>query len=148
MLACLLLHGGKYNKWQYDECMIQKACELLYLSTTDTQHRWFYQMFQGWCNPRTKNFKYGLNLECAEYNMMGEEIKQGITISDRQVEEQINLTLEETNKGPHSKDDATFALLIAISPHTVTMFNEIDNLPRLDVILNGEPIGLGNHVSQ
>ncbi len=79
---------------------------------------------------------------------MGEEIGQGITISDRQVEDQTNLTLEETKKRPHSKDDVTFAILIAISPHTVTMFNEIDNLPGLDVILNGEPIGLGNHVSQ
>jgi hypothetical protein len=80
--------------------------------------------------------------------MMGEEIKQGITISNRQVEDQTNLTLEETNKGPHSKDDVTFALLTAISPLVVAMFNEINNLLGLDVILNGEPIGLRNHVSQ
>ncbi len=59
----IITWGNQYNKWQYDACMIQKACELLYSSTIDTQHHWFYQMFQGWCNPRTKNFKYGLNLE-------------------------------------------------------------------------------------
>jgi hypothetical protein len=58
------------------------------------------------------------------------------------------LTPEETNKGPHSKDDATFALLTTMSLHTVTMFNKINNLPRLDVILSGEPIGLGNCVSK
>ncbi len=28
------------------------------------------------------------------------------------------------------------------------MFNEIDNLTGLDTILNGEPIGLGNHASE
>jgi hypothetical protein len=42
------------------------------------------------------------------------------------------------------ENDATFALLIAISPHTVTMLNEIDNIHGFDAILNGEPIGLGN----
>ncbi len=52
--------------------------------------------------------------------------------------------MEETNKGLCLKDDATFALLTAISLHTVIMLNEIDNIPRLDAILNGEPIGLGN----
>jgi hypothetical protein len=46
------------------------------------------------------------------------------------------------------KDDVTFTLLITIFPHIVTMFNEIDNLPGLDTILNGEPIGLGNYASQ
>jgi hypothetical protein len=55
--------------------------------------------------------------------------------------------LEETNKGSHLKDDPTVALLITISPHTVTMFNEIDNIPRFNTILNGEPIGLGNHAN-
>ncbi len=28
------------------------------------------------------------------------------------------------------------------------MFNEINNFPGLDTILNGEPIWLGNHASQ
>jgi hypothetical protein len=46
------------------------------------------------------------------------------------------------------KDDVAFALLITISPHTIVMFNKIDNLAGLDAILNGEPIGLGNHASQ
>jgi hypothetical protein len=50
---------------QYDKSMIQKACELLYLSTTDTQRHWFYQMFQGWYNPRTNKFEYNLNPEHA-----------------------------------------------------------------------------------
>jgi hypothetical protein len=30
----------------------------------------------------------------------------------------------------------------------VVMVNEIDNLLRLDTILNGEPIGQGNHASR
>jgi hypothetical protein len=54
--------------------------------------------------------------------------------------------LEEIGEGPHLKDDATFVLLIMVSPHMVTMFNELDNLFRLDIILNGKPVGLGNHV--
>jgi hypothetical protein len=28
------------------------------------------------------------------------------------------------------------------------MLNEIDNLHGFDIILNGDPIGLGNHVSR
>jgi hypothetical protein len=40
-----------------------------------------------------------------------------------------------------------FTLLIVASPHMVTMLNELNNLPRLDVILNGKPIGLKNCVS-
>jgi hypothetical protein len=67
--------------------MIQKACELLYPSTTDTQRRWFYQMFRRWYNPRTNKSKYNLNPEHAWYNMMGEEIRRGFTISDLQVED-------------------------------------------------------------
>ncbi len=61
---------------------------------------------------------------------------------------QANLTLEETSKGSRLKDDVAFALLIVISLHMVVMFNEINNLLKLDAILNGEPIGLGNHASQ
>jgi hypothetical protein len=59
--------------------------------------------------------------------MKGEEIEQGFTISNLQIENQANLTLEETNKRPCLKNDVTFALLTAISPHTITMFNEINN---------------------
>jgi len=105
-------------------------------------------MFQSWYNPRTKKFKYGLNPKCVWYNMMEEEIRQGFTISNFQAVDQANLTLEETSKRPCSKDDATFALLTTISFHTITVFNEINNFPRLDAMLNGEPIGLGNCVSQ
>jgi hypothetical protein len=49
--------------------------------------------------------------------------------------------MEETSKGPHLKDDATFALLTAISPHKVIIFNEIDNFLRLDAILMENPLG-------
>jgi hypothetical protein len=55
--------------------------------------------------------------------------------------------LEETKKRSHLKNDVAFALLIAISPHTIAMFNKIDNLPGLGAILNGEPIGFGNCAS-
>jgi hypothetical protein len=55
--------------------------------------------------------------------------------------------LEEISERPHLKDDVAFTLLIAISPHTVMMLNDIDNLLRLDAILNGKPIGLGNCAS-
>jgi hypothetical protein len=40
-----------------------------------------------------------------------------------------------------------FALLIVVSPHMVTMLDELDNLPGLDAILNGKPIGLKNRAS-
>jgi hypothetical protein len=78
----------------------------------------------------------------------GEEIKRGFTISDSQVEDQTNLTLEETNERPHFKDDVAFTSLNTIFLHTVAMLNEIDNLLGLDAILNGEPIGLGSCVSR
>ncbi len=104
-------------------------------------------MFRGWYNPKTNKFEYGLNLERAWYNMMGEEIRQGFTISDFQAKDQANLTLEEINERWCLKDNVTFALLIAISLHTVIMFNKIDNLFGLNTILNGEPIGLGNRAS-
>ncbi len=55
--------GNQYGEWQYEESMIQKACELLYLLMIDTWHCWFYQMFWGWYNPRTNEFEYSLNLE-------------------------------------------------------------------------------------
>jgi hypothetical protein len=62
---------------------------------------WFYQMFQGWYNPRTSKFEHGLNLECAWYNIMGEEVGRGFTMNNFQAKNQANLTLEETSKGPH-----------------------------------------------
>jgi len=58
------------------------------------------------------------------------------------------LTLEETCEGLCLKDDATFALLTTIFPHTVAMLSEINNLLGLNAILNGEPIGLRNHTSK
>jgi hypothetical protein len=67
---------------EYDESMIQKACELLCLLVTDTQCHWFYQLFWGWYSPRTNKLKYDLNLERAWYNLMGEKIGWGFTISD------------------------------------------------------------------
>jgi hypothetical protein len=79
---------------------------------------------------------------------MREEIERGFTISDLQCENQANLTLEQTNKRPCLKNDVTFALLIAIFPHTVTMFNDINNFLGLDIIFNGEPIRLKNHANR
>jgi hypothetical protein len=38
------------------------------------------------------------------------------------------------------ENDVVFALLTTISPHMVTMFNEIDNLVGLDTILSREPM--------
>jgi hypothetical protein len=80
--------------------------------------------------------------------MMGEEIGRRFTsISNLHFEKVANLTLEETNEGPHFKDDATFALLTTISLHMVAMLNEINNLLGLDAILNREPNGLRNCAS-
>jgi hypothetical protein len=62
--------------------------------------------------------------------MMGEEIRWGLTISNLQVEDQANLTLEEINKGMCLKNDVVFALLSTIFLHMVAMFNEIDNLSQ------------------
>jgi hypothetical protein len=72
---------------------------------------------------------------------MGAEISWGFNLSDFELEDQEKLMLEDIGEGPHLKDDATFVLLTM-----VTMFNEVDNLLGLDAILNGNPIGLGNHV--
>ncbi len=78
-----------------------------------------------------------------------EEIGQGFTnINDLQAEDQANLTLEDTNKWLHLKDDVVFTLLTTIYLHMIATLNEIDNIFVLDAILNGEPIGLGNHFTQ
>jgi hypothetical protein len=53
-------------------------------------------MFWGWYNPNINKFEYDLKSERVWYNMLGEEIRWGFTISDLQVEDQTNLTLEET----------------------------------------------------
>jgi len=78
----IITWGSQNDKWQYDESIIQKACELLYLLAFNTQHYWFYQMFQEWYNPRTNQFEFTLNSEHVWYNMMGEDIRRGFTISD------------------------------------------------------------------
>jgi hypothetical protein len=66
-------------------------------------------------------------------------IGQGFTgINDLQVEDQANLTLEDTNKGLRLKDDVAFTLLTTIYLHMIATFNEIDNIFVLDAILNGE----------
>jgi hypothetical protein len=140
--------GSQYDEWQYDESMIQKACELLYPSITNTRHNWFYQLFLGWYNLGTNKFEYGFNLEGAWYNMTGEEIRQGFTLNNFHLEDQANLTLEEINERPCLKDDVTFALLIIVSPHTFVLLDELDDLPRLDVILNEKDVGLRNHPNQ
>jgi len=92
--------------------MMQKTSKLLSFLAIDTRHCWFYQFFQGWYNLKTNKFEYGFNLECIWYNMMGEEIRWGFNPSDFQLEDQVNLTLEETSKGLCLKDDVAFALLI------------------------------------
>jgi hypothetical protein len=79
---------------------------------------------------------------------MGVEIRQTLNPSDFKLEDQENLMLEEIGEGSCLKDDATFVLLTMVSPHTVTMFNELENLFGLDAILNRKPIGLGNHVGR
>jgi hypothetical protein len=56
--------------------------------------------------------------------------------------------LEETSERSRLKNDVVLTLLTSISLHMVVMFNEINNFPGLDVILNGEPIGLKNYVKQ
>jgi hypothetical protein len=76
--------------------MIQKTCALLYPSTINTRRCWFYQMFQGWYNPRTNKFEYNLNLEHVQYNIMEEEIKRGFTISDHSNRVRWNLPLDAT----------------------------------------------------
>jgi hypothetical protein len=50
--------------------------------------------------------------------------------------------INETNDGKCLKNDASFALLTKVSPHMVIMFDEINNLVRLNAILQGTPIGL------
>jgi hypothetical protein len=78
----------------------------------------------------------------------GEEIKHGFNPSNFEHKDQENLRLQETNERPHLKDAITFALLIVVFCHTITIFNELDNLLRLGMILNRKTIGLRNHVGQ
>ncbi len=54
----------------------------------------------------------------------------------------------DSNQGPHLKYDLAFALLTIMSPHNITMFYELNNLPKLDTILNEKPFGLRNFVSR
>jgi hypothetical protein len=79
--------------------------------------------------------------------MMGEEIGQGFTISNFQAENLANLTLGETCEGSCLKENVALTLLTSIF-QTFTMFNKINNLLGLNAILNGEPIGVKNHVRQ
>jgi hypothetical protein len=78
--------------------------------------------------------------------MMGEEIEWAFNPSDLQPKNQTNLTLEETSEALRLKYEVAFALLIVVFLHMLVMLNELDNLPRLDTILNGKPIGLRNHL--
>jgi hypothetical protein len=78
----------------------------------------------------------------------GEEIGYGFNPSNFEPKDQENLRLHETNERPHLKDDIAFALLIVVFHHMITIFNELDNLLGLGVILNGKPIGLRIHVGQ
>ncbi len=50
--------------------------------------------------------------------------------------------MEKTIERSHLKDDATFALLTIVFPHTIAMLNKLDNLPRLDAIWMGNPFVL------
>jgi hypothetical protein len=84
-------------------------------------------MFQGWYNPGTNKFQYGLNPKHAWYNMMGEEIGHGFTISNFQAKNQANLTLDETREGLHLKDDVAFALLTTIICKVLQLKNELDD---------------------
>jgi hypothetical protein len=68
--------------------------------------------------------------------MMGEEIEQGFTINNLQLEDQTNLTLEEIGKRLCLKFDVAFALLTAIYPHMVAMLNELNNILGLDELNN------------
>jgi hypothetical protein len=68
-------------------------------------------------------------------------------LSNFKLEDQANLTLEETSERLRLKDDVAFALISIISLHIVTMLNKLDNLLELDAILNGKSIGLENCAS-
>jgi hypothetical protein len=50
--------------------------------------------------------------------------------------------IKETNDGQHLKDHRTFAFLVKVSSHTVTILDEINNLTRLNTISQWIPIGL------
>jgi hypothetical protein len=77
---------------------------------------------------------------------MGKEIGWGFNPNNFQTKNQADFIVEETNKGLHLKDDVAFTLLIVVCLHIIAMFNELDNLPRLEMIFNRKPIGLRNHI--
>jgi hypothetical protein len=67
---------------------------------------------------------------------MGDEV--GHDLLD---EESCDLLVDKTNDSQWLKDEMTFALLAKVSSHKVAMVNEINNVPKLDVILHGVNIG-------
>jgi hypothetical protein len=73
---------------------------------------------------------------------MGDVVKWAFNLVDLDGEIPKNLMINETNDGQCLKNDTSFAFLVKVCPHMVIMFDEINNLVRLNVILQGTPIGL------
>jgi hypothetical protein len=73
---------------------------------------------------------------------MGGVVKWAFNLANLDGEIPQNLMINETNNKQCLKNDASFALLAKASPRMVIMFDEINNLVRLNAILQGTPIGL------
>jgi hypothetical protein len=97
---------------------------------------WLYQIFTWWFNPRTNKFEFGPNPCGIWYNSMGDEVRHDVLD-----EVSCYLLVDKTSDSQCLKDEMTFALLAKVSFHKVAMVDEINNVPKLDVILHGVNIG-------
>jgi len=67
---------------------------------------------------------------------MGDDVER-----DLLDEVSCDLFVDKTSDSQCLKDEMTFAPLAKVSSHKVAMVDEINNVPKLDVILHGVNIG-------
>jgi hypothetical protein len=71
---------------------------------------------------------------------MGDEVGQTCNLHDPLEEVICDLLIKETNDFQRLKDEVAFTFPTKVSPHTIAMVDEINNL-ELNAILHGANIG-------
>ncbi len=71
---------------------------------------------------------------------MGDEVGQACSLHNLSKEVICDLLIEYTNDFQHLKNEIAFAFPTKVSPHTITMVDEMNNL-ELNAILHGANIG-------
>jgi hypothetical protein len=112
--------------------------------STNVKRIWFYQIFQGWFNPRTNKFEFGPNPHGIWYNSIGDEVEHACKLYNHLEEITHDLLVKKISDFQRLKDEATFALLVKVLPHTFTMVDDIYNFGKLNAILH--EVNIGQHV--